>query len=336
MRIAPILFTALTRYVRKSYIQFQFQLNHFLSLFLFLFLQTAYAQDLPQLEDSLVALHARVLGASTEPERLQANEAFSDLLDQALALDRKLRYPFDSLKTVSILLPENRSFRLLSWYVRHQNGEYTYYGVIQSWNERSGRHEAFWLNDQSPTISRPEETQLDAEHWYGALYYDLIEQGKGDRKYYTLLGWDGNSPQMKRRLIEILTFRQNGAPVFGYPLFRNYNRKARRMIFEHSARSTMTLRYDYQGFKEKERNPKTRKVKVKEVQEDMIVFDRLVPLEPLLEGQHAFYVPESNVYDALVWRNGHWELLRDIDARNPAPSGRKSPPRPVQQGLIQR
>jgi hypothetical protein len=294
------------------------------------------AQEITALEDSLIALHSKVLGSRSEPERFLANERFLEILDQALALDRKMKYPFDSLRTVSHLMPDDKSFRIFNWFVRHQNGEYTYYGVIQRYSEKSGRYESHWLTDMSDKISRPEDAALDADHWYGAVYYDIIQKGKGDHAYYTLLGWDGNDPVMKRRVVEVLTFRQNGSPVFGYPLFRNYQRKARRMIFEHSARSSMTLRYDNQGYILKERNPKTRKLKAKEVLEDMIVFDRLVPLEPLLEGQREFYVPESNVFDALVWRNGRWELLKDIDARNPPPNRRKEEPSIPVRGLTPR
>lgn len=304
--------------------------------FIFLWPFLVSAQEISTLEDSLISLHTQVLGSRTEPERFLANERFIEVLDQALALDRKMKYPFDSLKTVSILMPDDRSFRIFSWYVRLQSGEYTYYGLIQRYSEKSGRFESFWLTDLSEKIPRPEEAVLDAEHWYGALYYDIIQKGRDQSAYYTLLGWDGNSPVMKRRIVEVLTFRQNGSPVFGYPIFRNFNRKARRMIFEHSARAGMTLRYETQGYILKERNPRTRRVKTKEVLEEMIVFDRLIPLETLLQGQHEFYVPESNVFDALVWRNGRWELIKDIDARNPPPSSQKEAPKSPQQGLFPR
>ncbi len=39
----------------------------------------------------------------------------------------------------------------------------------------------------------------------------------------------------------------------------------------------------------------------------MIVFDYLVPLNPLLEGNKAFYVPEGT-YDGFVWKRGKWRF----------------------------
>ena len=291
------------------------------------------AQDLPELEQSMISAHRLVLSSPSEPERFAANEQFIHLLDEALAQDTRMRYGFDSLRTVSILSSDDGKFRVFSWYVQYQSGEYTYFGLIQSWNERSKRFESHWLTDRSPQILQPEEALLDADNWYGALYYDIVETGKSDRKYYTLLGWDGNDQVMRRKIIEVLTFRQSGSPVFGYNLFRNYNRKARRIIFEYSARSGMTLRYDRQAYHVKERNKRTRKTRLKEVQDDMIVFDRLVPLQPSLTGNREFYVPESNVFDALIWTGGHWDIVRDVDARNTDPEKPRQEPRTPADGL---
>ena len=49
----------------------------------------------------------------------------------------------------------------------------------------------------------------------------------------------------------------------------------------------------------------------------MIVFDRVSPLTPGLEGQYQFYVPETDTYDAFVFEKGVWQFYGDVDARNP-------------------
>jgi hypothetical protein len=36
----------------------------------------------------------------------------------------------------------------------------------------------------------------------------------------------------------------------------------------------------------------------------------------MLEGQYQFYGPDGS-FDALVMRKGRWEVVEDIDARNP-------------------
>lgn len=50
--------------------------------------------------------------------------------------------------------------------------------------------------------------------------------------------------------------------------------------------------------------------------EEMIIFDRLVPMDTILEGQYQFYVPEGNIVDALRFSGGKWRYTDDIDARN--------------------
>jgi hypothetical protein len=70
----------------------------------------------------------------------------------------------------------------------------------------------------------------------------------------------------------------------------------------------MSLKYDKQNMQ----NNKKKKM--------MIVFDRLAPLDPNLEGQYQFYYPETNIFDAFIFRSGKWEYIKDIDARNPKES----------------
>jgi hypothetical protein len=174
---------------------------------------------------------------------------------------------------------------------------------------------------------------LSAENWFGALYYEIIPLKSRGRTYYTLLGWDGNHPQVNRKLIEVLHFKGGDSPAFGHYLFRGMPGRQRRILFEYAGRASMTLRYDTQAFIRKERK-RNRRVVEKEVFRPMIVFDRLAPLNPSLEGNPAFLVPEGHIQDAFVEENGRWQLIRDVDARNQPQDKKARPPAPPQQGLF--
>lgn len=294
---------------------------------------SVFGQSVEILEAEIRELHSKVMGAPVQAERFEANELMMAKLDEALRLDPQLKYPFDSLKTISILMPPEKRMRILSWYVPHQDGTFTYFGVIQRWDARRKKSETFWLEDQSPEIGNPEEALLKPDNWYGALYYEIIPLKSRGRTYYTLLGWDGNMPQVNRKIIEVLHFKAGNAPVFGHYLFRGIPGKKRRIIFEYSGRASMTLRYDVQSFWLKQRK-RNRKTVEKEITRPMIVFDRLSPLNPTLEGNPAFMVPEVHIQDAFVEEDGRWQLIRDIDARN-QPQDKKAPlPSPPQQGLF--
>ena len=52
----------------------------------------------------------------------------------------------------------------------------------------------------------------------------------------------------------------------------------------------------------------------------MIIFDRLSPLDPNLEGQYQFYYPETNIFDAFIFKSGKWNFVKDIDAEEPKES----------------
>lgn len=307
-------------------------------IFLFLVLQGAgqwmtYAQELPALELRIAAIHTKLVQSKMEAERFAANDSLLLLFDEALSRDTELKYHFDSLKAISILRSDDKKLRIFTWFVPHQDGHYTYYGIIQAWNERYKRYDTFWLEDKSDKMDNPEEVSGDAENWYGALYYKMIEVHSRGKTYYTLLGWDGADALHNRKVIEVLSLRQSGSPVFGYYIFRNYPSKAKRILFEYSQRASMTLRYDQQGYYQKFRK-RNKKLKVKEIISDMIVFDRLIPLEPGLQGQYQFYVPESNIFDAFILKNNRWELIRDIDARNTEQERDRQPAQLPERGLF--
>lgn len=293
----------------------------------------SHAGELPALEKEISRLHRKAMVSPVQAERFKANEELMDVLDEALALDRNLEYPFDSLEGISVLQPKDKQFRMFTWFVREQDGNYLFYGVLQSWNARDKRYDAYWLKDRSNEITEAENALLDAGNWYGALYYEVIPSERRGRTYYTLLGWDGHNPQINRKLIEVLSFRRSGTPVFGYYLFRDEKQRMRRVLFEYSGQASMALRYDEQSFIEKKRI-RNRKIKEKTVKDNMIVFDRLVPLEPALKGNPRFTVPEGNIQDAFIFRNGWWKIERDIDARNPATETRPEERKPPEKGLF--
>ncbi len=252
--------------------------------------------------------------------KYEANEKFTNLLEEALYIKKSFDYPFDSLKTIARLVSPDNRFKIYNWVIAKLDGTFDYYVFLQSYNEKKNTYDVFKLTDKSSDIIAPEFQTLDANNWYGALYYKIIHTQNGDQNYYTLLGWNGNNGLSFKKLIEVLSFRSGNKPVFGASIFRKGKEKLKRVIFEYSAKAIMTLKYDNQQYQEKVRlkKPKNgKRFEVNNVKSPMILFDRLVPLSPSLEGQKQFYVPETNVYDAFIYENGKWNFIEDVDARNP-------------------
>ena len=267
-------------------------------------------------EDSLKILSKIILFSKEDFEKYNANKNFINLMEEALDYDNKLDYPFDSLTYITRMTSPDKAFRIINWHLPRNDGTYEYLAFLQSFNTKRKKYELHLLNDKSDEIVSPEHITLDENHWHGALYYKIIPVKKDKRKYYTILGWDGNTSRSHKKIIEILYFRKGGEAVFGYPLFRNYGKNNKRVIFEYSATSYMSLKYEnqyamvpVQKHNNKNNSPKKEKV-------DLIVFDRLAPMDESLSGQFEFYVPETNVVDGFVYLDEKWMFIKDVDARN--------------------
>lgn len=284
-----------------------------------------------EVQDSLLLLGMKMPGLKPEFARYECNEQFKKMLGGLLDDEGSYGLAWDSVRYMSVISPPDASFRLFTWVVRKDEGGYEYFGYLQK-NPKSGSGEKlFELTDKSDYITNPELKVLDDENWLGAAYYKIIQTKYKGHKSYTLLGWKGNSVLTTKKVIEVLSFKNSGTPVFGAALFRKYKEKEKplRVIFEYSAKASMSLKYEKQFmhvFKKKKNKKKKEVLK----RENMIVFDRLGPLDTRvseystdLEGQYQFYVPETNIVDAFVFRSGRWVYVKDIDARNPPPPKKK-------------
>ncbi|GAB4138866.1 MAG: hypothetical protein Fur0041_13920 [Bacteroidia bacterium] len=256
------------------------------------------------LEDSLKRIGPACFKGS-DSDKYRANEKFKALLKEALKTEDVFNYPFDSLKFIARLQAPDNTFRIFNWNIPRDDGTHEYFGfiivnqekVIRKKNQNGGKFAVYELIDKSAEIRTPELAKLTPDKWYGALYYKIILNTHKKHKYYTLLGWDGNTNLSWKKIIDVLTFTADGKPVFGEDdIFHKGRRTSRRVIFEFKAELVMALRYD-----EKDKN---------------IVFDRLAPEISGAEGMYQFYV-QTFVYDGYHFKKGKWQFVENIDARNP-------------------
>ena len=279
--------------------------NNILILFILhsFFLYSQVKEEFIKIEDSLKVLGKIILNGENDFVKYNANEKFLTLLESALITDKSFEYPFDSLKTIALLTSSDNKFRIFNWNLRKADFTYEYFGFIQAWDKKQKKRIIFPMKDNSEKIEKPETQALDNLNWYGAHYYKLILNKSGGKKYYTLLGWDGNDKITQKKIIDVLYFNSKDKPVFGAPIFK-YNKKTyRRIIFEYSATTSMSLKFEKQYMLHGKKKRK------------MIVFDRLSPLDPQLTGQYQFYFPETNLFDAFLFKYGKWTLIKDVDAR---------------------
>jgi len=264
-------------------------------LFFFILLSTTFCMrgqvaintlsELQAVEDSLNFYGEILRGDKSFEDREKAAKRSVEILAEALTRPGSFDYAFQRLETISMLSPPDKSFRIFTAQFFVDDQTYKYFGGIQL----PGSPPRFIpLNDKASEIEDFDEV-LNAERWYGALYYNILPfEGKDDTKHYLLLGFNGFSFFNKRKLIDIITIK-DGQATFGAPVFvKQKNDKVEtynRVMFQYSADATLSCNYD--------------------VEKKMIVFDHLIPSREIYPGQGPTFIPDGT-YDAYKLRKGVW------------------------------
>ena len=172
-------------------------------------LMTHYQSELNQ-------LYGQVFTAPTDNERYHANESVLQLLSEALAEENSFKWQWDFGNRVSVLTASDNKFRIFTWPVVNDAGEYECFGFVQALNEKTKEYDITQLNDRSDDIVNRQEEVLGPDRWLGAVYQELIVTTYEGRTFYTLLGWNGVDCLTQRRIIEPICFKSGGStPQFG-------------------------------------------------------------------------------------------------------------------------
>lgn len=250
--------------------------------------------QLREKEEELSKLLTQLRTAKEDEKINLLNEEFKTAFGKALNMDGAFDYPFAALTSVGKIYSDDKLVRVITWNIQYKDLMHNYFSFIMKKDERRDRIHVVELNREKQHFGMIQEETVTHENWYGALYYDIIDVQRRNRTYYTLLGYDANDQRSSIKLIDVLYFTGK-IPNFGYPLFEVKNGRAKRVIFEHSNKATMSLRFD--------------------VERDKIVFDHLSPESPGLKEFREFYVPDMS-YDAYEWNGKQWILHEDIIAVN--------------------
>ena len=248
--------------------------------------QVAIYEQEPELRVLLDSLRA----ARTDADKARLNEAFRTMLQTTLANPDAFSYPFQQLTTVGKIDSPDGRIRVFSWNVEQDDQSQFYCDFVLKKEENKEGHKVIELIDNSAVVMPKTEETLEATNWYGALYYQIIPIEKSNKTYYTLLGWDGNTTMSNIKLIDVLYFSGNTVKL-GYPLFKTMTDTKRRIYFEHSEKSVMSLRWDED--------------------QKRIMFDHLSPETPTMEGFYEYYVPDMS-YDAFEFQGTKWVLVEDV------------------------
>lgn len=308
------------------------------SCMFYLFMSLAvYSQEssLPAIENQLASMADDILLHDSLSYKIKQNKAFTTLLINTLKRPESYTYDFDSLRTISILEPEDKSFRIFTWHIVDQNyreyfGDqyYYYFGLVQRrYVPASGPVEflVIPLIEMPSIIKNIENTLLDNKTWLGAQYYppknlnflpkqtlkyyskELVK-GKPQKikqDFYVLLGWNGNDKKSNYKIVEVMTFDPEkkdrvifGADVFYFDIIPKF-----RGFFKYSENAPFTLNYAY-----------VKAGPFNLFKKPMIVYDHLAAPKQKTMKEIWEYGPDGS-YDALSFykRGGYFEWYRNIE-----------------------
>ncbi|MBK7034805.1 MAG: hypothetical protein KBF42_02295 [Chitinophagales bacterium] len=245
---------------------------------------------LQQYEDTLQFLGDSAVQSKNWEIREVACIQFLKRLVQALKIENSYLYPFDSLKTISIVKPEDDNFRIITWQLTMKDQSYRYYGTIQMNNTTLKMTP---LIDMSLFIGNEQDTVLSANSWYGCIYFNIVKQRYKKQDYYLLFGWDGNDKWSNKKIVDVLTFDQFGSPMFGSPMFllKDNPQPKTRIVVEYKEDASPNVNYDDKL--------------------EMIVISYLRPENPLSEGIYFTYIPDGT-YVGFYFKKGMWHFKEKI------------------------
>jgi hypothetical protein len=259
-----------------------------LILFLLSFSHFSTAQ-LVAVENAINKDFELLIDAKTDSVKLLVCSKIQDSLIKTLSDESSFEYPFGQLKSLGKITSPDAKFRIYTWNCMLADGSYRYYGIIQVREKSSIKVKVLADNVDADMF-----TSYHPHNWPGALYYKIIPFKNKKDLTYILLGWDGNNVSSNKKIIEVLSVGSEGIK-FGEPLILWKNKRLNRVIFEYSKQAGMSIEYQ-----EKEKR---------------LVFDHLAPSSLKYTNQFEYYGPDFT-HDALVLKNGIWELQENIDIRN--------------------
>jgi len=241
-------------------------------------------------QDSLKQYAYDLVNAPEAAQRFRADSVFIRTLVRTLKIPNSFYFPFDSLQTISKLYAPDSSFRIFTWQIKKDVYVFIQRGAIQM-RTADGSLKLIPLHDVSMFTKKPEDSVRGANNWIGAIYYRIIQNKAFGKNVYTLLGFDDFTINSNKKWMDILTFNDEGQPVFGGPYFSFRNDSAKvskkpiyRFYLEYKKEATTTFNYDSSMH--------------------MIIYDHLIS-ESEEPNRKETYVPDGD-YEGFTWENGQW------------------------------
>jgi hypothetical protein len=225
-------------------------LNTSFLILLFGFSMPLFAQEkdpdanktIQQVEKELAPMARMMLNDTSTTKKIELNKEFIVRMTNLLSREESYDYPFDSLKTISRLRPDDNSFRIFTWYIMdnptqayYADNSHYYFGLVQrKYTGVNGKSYQLVipLMELEQVPKGVESIVLDNLSWFGALYYkpkDAQTIPQYDGFYYKLTPGKGELKRDPSKKEEVVTFipnkyRGRTLTTADQPKYSNYKR----------------------------------------------------------------------------------------------------------------
>jgi len=247
----------------------------------------------PESGEILQELFYGIVDTRNNEERIQLNDSIIKIIDKYVESERVLDHRFTDLRYLGQILSPDSRLKIITWNLNLTDGTNKYFCYLIRKAKKGKPNEIFKLTavnmDEPPSIN----TTYSEENWYGALYYAVQPFRYKRETCYVLLGLDYTNLLVSTKIIDVLTFTEDGGIIFGKDCFIREGEKRFRELLKYSSDGVAILRFN---------NRKS------------IIFDHLVPVSQVRRNSPEYYVPEFS-FDAYVLKKGMWRFKENYEPK---------------------
>ncbi len=259
-----------------------------LFLYTFILLQSKAQQSNLVSLDSLRIWSDILYSAKLEETRRIASDHVESLMINLIEkniLNQESLHP-----NIVVLKIPDQNIYIYTWQVELATQEFEYKGLI-----RLDNGIIIQLSREQRDISRIRREDFNPSNWYGAVYYHILPQSFGDKKYYLLFGFTQNQLGEKYKIIEPISI-SNGSANFGLAIFPYIEEDK-----EKSTYNRVVIKYSQTG---------NCMLKYEELEQE-IVYDHMIPFEDMNSPEITQYLPDGS-YEAYKYENNKWNYISKL------------------------
>ncbi len=244
-----------------------------------------------QLMEKVIFYSDITANAALPSTRAVANDSLLHFFNQFLSMPGSFEMSLAGISWISEKVDEESTFKIYTWQLEKEEGRYDYFGYIL---KSSGEH--IVLSDVSNEIQDSEYMLLDAENWYGALYYNITSHMDAEGKPYNILyGIQKVDGFTTRKVAEVISFESDQL-VLGKEIFMHSDERSKsdiksRILLNYSSDANVTLNF-HEGL-------------------GLIFFENLIPRMGTRPGQGPTWVPDGS-YRGYKPEKGYWIYIDKV------------------------